>query len=257
MKKLYVVSHNNGELNNFIFKEDIKINQNVIITTAKGKQIGKIVKIFENDIDESLYENIVKIVDKNDLKIIEKNNLDESSIVKFAKKLAIELQLKMSIVNVKYSFDRTYLLINFYAADRVDFREYAKKMALKYKTRIELRQIGARDRSKVTSGIGVCGQKLCCSRCLNEMESVTINMAKNQNLSLNPSKINGNCNRLMCCLCYEDENYSDIRSKLPKIGENINYNNKDYTVKGINVLKEKVVLFINKEKVELSVNEYN
>ena len=128
----------------------------------------------------------------------------------------------MKILNASFTFDRNQLLFNFLADDRVDFRELAKKLASVYKTRIELRQIGVRDKAKEVGGIGQCGRTLCCYSFLKDMSSVSINMAKNQNLALNPTKINGACGRLMCCLAYENDFYKECRNGLPSVGDNIN-----------------------------------
>ena len=134
--------------------------------------------------------------------------------------LSYELGLDMNFIDSFLNFDGTQLMLSFLADNRVDFRELAKKLAQKYKTRIELRQIGVRDKSKKIGGIGPCGLMLCCNSFLTDFNSVSINMAKNQNLALNPSKINGICGRLLCCLGYENDTYTDLKKNLPKIGYN-------------------------------------
>ena len=142
------------------------------------------------------------------------------------------------------------------ADERIDFRELVKILAGKYKTRIELHQIGIRDKARKISGLGPCGRPLCCRSFLNELETVGINMAKNQNIALNPSKINGACGRLLCCLAYEDENYSYYRSLLPKIGSEVIYEGKKYKVLTINVLKMSYVINVDGDLKEIVVDNY-
>jgi cell fate regulator YaaT (PSP1 superfamily) len=138
-----------------------------------------------------------------------------------ARNIAEELELDMNILDANYTLDRKQLLFNFIADERVDFRELAKRLASLYKTRIELRQIGARDKARTICGIGQCGRPLCCSTFLNHIDSVTMNMAKNQNIALNPSKINGLCGRLLCCLTYEDEEYTRCQKGMPNVGQTV------------------------------------
>ena len=129
----------------------------------------------------------------------------------------------MKLVDVEYTFDNTKLLFYFTADGRIDFRDLVKDLAAIYKTRIELRQIGVRDKAKEISGLGPCGRPLCCSTFLSNFNSVSINMAKNQGIALNPNKINGSCGRLFCCLGYEDEVYSELKKQMPKLGEKVSY----------------------------------
>ena len=145
------------------------------------------------------------------------------------------------------------LIINFVSDDRVDFRELAKKLANLYKTRIELHQVGARDKAKEVCGIGKCGQVLCCGRFLNQLNSVTMNMAKDQNLALNPSKINGACGRLLCCLAYEDDVYCEMSKGMPKVGQKMKYNGKDGIVASIDILKRSYVIVVDDERIEVTL----
>lgn len=251
MRFVYVVSYDNGSINNFTSNFEVSVGQNVIVNNEKGEHFGKVLQKNENKTKQD-YHIISRIASKEDNNKFNKNLKDANQSLIYSKKLAEELKLKMNIVSSVYSFSRSQLLINFYADERVDFREYAKKLAYKYKTRIELRQIGARDRSKEISGYGICGQKLCCSRHLSEMESVSINMAKNQNLALNPTKINGVCNRLLCCLAYEDDIYTENRNELPQVGQRIKYEDNDYTVKSLDILKKEFIIYVDKERVRLT-----
>ena len=167
------------------------------------------------------------------------------------------MSLNMNIIDATYNFDRTQLLFNFLADARVDFREYAKKLAQIYKTRIELRQIGARDKAKSIDGYGVCGRRLCCAGFLNHIDSISMNMAKNQNIALNPSKINGCCGRLLCCLTYEDEQYSCCRVGMPTVGKIVTLEQGEGKVISVDILNRKYKVLIGNEvkEIELDNNE--
>ena len=197
-------------------------NDYVIVETERGQQFGIIctdrIAVDKNRISFEL-KNILKIADSDDINMNEKNIKDAELAIEHANKFVAELNLNMKILDASFTFDRSQLLFNFLADARVDFRELAKKLAYIYKTRIELRQIGVRDKAKCVGGYGACGRKLCCSSFLTDLNSVSINMAKNQNLALNPQKINGVCGRLMCCLEYENELYNEYKKDLPKVGE--------------------------------------
>ena len=151
----------------------------------------------------------------------------------------------MKIIDANYTFDREQLLFRFLADDRVDFRQLAKDLGSIFKTRIELRQVGIRDKAKEIGGIGPCGRKLCCSNFLTEFDSVSINMAKNQNLSLNPSKINGVCGRLLCCLKYENDNYTEYKKNLPDLGNKIKTKEGEGKVVSVDVFKRKYRVLLN------------
>ena len=145
--------------------------------------------------------------------------------------------MNINVIDATFNLNKEQLLFHFYADERIDFRNLAKDLASIYKTRIELRQIGVRDKAKKVSGYGSCGQKLCCSRFLNDFDSISITMAKNQNLSLNPNKINGICGRLLCCLKYENECYKECKKILPKIGEIVEVNGEKVPVVSVNLIK--------------------
>ena len=156
----------------------------------------------------------------------------------------------MTILDANYNFDRTQLLFRFVADERVDFRQLAKNLGSIFRTRIELRQIGIRDKAKEIGGIGPCGRLLCCSSFLTTFDSVTINMAKNQNVSLNPSKINGVCGRLLCCLKYENDYYIELKNKIPKAGDKVEIAQGSGKVISVNLLKQNYVVELeNKVKV--------
>ncbi len=224
---------------------DLKINQEVIVETERGLQYG-FVLIPSKEIEEetliSPLKDILRVANKDDRKVYDKNLEESKEALKKARRLVQELNLEMNILDANYTFDRKQLLFNFTADDRIDFRELAKRLAQIYKTRIELRQIGIRDKAREIGGLGPCGRFLCCNSFLTDLNSVTINMAKNQMLALNPSKINGACGRLLCCLAYEDDTYKELKKGLPNIGDNYNYNGDNYKVIDIDIYKRKVKL---------------
>lgn len=232
----------------------IKKNLTVIVETEKGLQFGKVV---ETNIDLSNKEilssikPIVRISTKEDYNTYLKNLKDSQKALNLARKQAQKLNLDMSIINASYTFDRKQLTFNFIADERVDFRELVRFLAATYKTRIELHQMGVRDKAKMVGGIGSCGRTLCCNKFLNKMDTISINMAKNQNIALNPSKINGLCGRLLCCLQYEDDVYTDLKKGLPNIGDIIKTEFGNAKVIELNVLKKSYIVSVNNEKKEI------
>ncbi len=231
----------------------------VIVETEKGLQYGKVVeKIDYTQIkDFSEIKKIIRMATEADYQTYLKNLKDAEIAIKNAQKIANELNLDMRFLNASFTFDRRQLLFQFTAEERVDFRELTKKLASLYHTRIELRQIGARDKASNIGGIGQCGKELCCSTFLKTLESVTMNMAKNQNLALNPSKINGCCGRLLCCLAYEDECYLESRQGLPNIGAKVSYENVEGKVVSIDILKRCIKVDTGNEIVEINLNNEN
>lgn len=229
--------------------ENIECGKNVVVETERGLQYGKVItNIME--IDETILtsplKNIIRIANRNDRKA-HYNNIEEAMrALKTCKDLAIKQGLNISIIDAAFTFDRDQLLFHFVAESRVDFRELARTLASKYRTRIELRQVGVRDKAKQIGGVGSCGQKLCCNRFLKEFVPVSINMAKNQNIALNPTKINGSCGRLLCCLNYENETYSENRHALPKVGSKIKVDNTEGIVTSVDVLTRKYTVDVPK-----------
>lgn len=231
----------------FFNKNDISLNigDEVIVETERGLQYGFVIKT-NHEVDETKLvtplKDIIRIANSDDRLIYEKNLNDSSQAYLKAKEVVADLGLAMNVLDANYTFDRKQLLFNFTADDRIDFRELARRLAQIYKTRIELRQIGIRDKAREIGGLGPCGRFLCCNSFLNDLNSVTINMAKNQMLALNPTKINGVCGRLLCCLAYEDEVYTDLKRGLPNVGDNYQYNGETYKVIDVDILKRKVKL---------------
>ena len=199
----------------------LKKNEDVIFESDNGLLYGKVCKEAYSEMSDNLILPLNKVVriateeDKkkynNDFEIAQKALID-------AKKFSTRLNLDMNFVDAFYNFDNTQLVFLFLSDNRIDFRELAKKLAAKYKVRIELRQVGVRDKAKKIGGLGPCGLFLCCNSFLTDFNSVSINMAKNQMLALNPSKVNGICGRLLCCLGYENDTYTELKKDLPKIG---------------------------------------
>ena len=186
------------------------------------------------------------------LKDIKKEDLS-NLIILIQETFIKKYNLDMKLVDVNYTFERTQLFFTFIANDRVDFRDLAKDLAKIYKTRIELRQIGPRDKAKEVGGLGPCGRPLCCSSYLYTFDNITINMAKNQNIALNPNKINGACGRLLCCLSYEDDTYSELKKDLPKVGDIINKDGISGKVISVDVIKKTYRIETkDKEIIELS-----
>ena len=224
------------------YNEYFKINDTVIFNVDSDSLIGRVLtdcrECNEKDLELPL-PTIERVVNKDDLKNFESNKNKADKALSDAKKYAKELELDMSFVDCYYTLNQNQLIFNFTADDRIDFRNLAKKLAGKYKTRIELRQIGVRDKAKRIGGIGPCGLFLCCNTFLTDFNSVSINMAKNQNLALNPSKINGLCGRLYCCLSYEDDVYSKLRKELPEVGEIINKKGVKGKVISLDILNNK------------------
>lgn len=201
---------------------DIKRDSTVIVDTDKGFQYAKVVNINNSNEDNINIEkyDVIRLTTKKDY-IQHLSNLKDAKLaVKKCRELVVKYDLDMYIIDAEYTFTRSQLIYRFLSDERVDFRQLAKDLGALFKTRIELRQIGVRDKAKEIGGVGPCGRRLCCNSFLNEFESVSINMAKNQSLSLNPSKINGVCGRLLCCLKYENDNYTLNKKGLPNVGEN-------------------------------------
>lgn len=244
MNNIYGITlKNEGKIYYFNGK-DLVIDKdtNVVIDTEKGIQIGKVVSsIDEKKINISIEDMkcIVRIATDEDYDTYLKNLKESEKCLNKAREIVSELGLEMNLLDASYTLDKKQLLFNFIADERVDFRELAKKLAGLYKTRIELRQIGARDKARNISGIGQCGRELCCSGFLSHIDSVTMNMAKNQGLALNPTKINGQCGRLLCCLTYEDEEYVRCQKGLPNVGQTVKVGPESGKVIGVDILKRK------------------
>lgn len=219
--------------------QKIEEGTKVIVETARGVECGDVVisnrEIPDNNIVSPL-KSIIRVASKADLKVIENNKQREAEIMKvFIQKIAHH-KLDMKAIDIDCTFDGSKILFYFTAENRVDFRELVKDLAGVYRTRIELRQIGVRDEAKMLGGLGICGRKFCCSSFLGEFQPVSIKMAKEQSLSLNPTKISGTCGRLMCCLKYEQDCYEDLLKITPKVGAYVETAEGKGTVEDANIL---------------------
>ena len=205
----------------------IKFEQgdSAIVETVRGIECGEVMlenrELDDNAISSPL-KPIIRKADKNDLKVVEKNKIREQEAFKICVEKIEARGLKMNLVDVECTFDNNKLLFYFTAETRIDFRELVKDLAAVFRTRIELRQIGVRDEAKVLGGLGICGREFCCKAHMGDFNPVSIKMAKEQGLSLSPVKISGTCGRLMCCLKYEQEAYTDLLKKTPKVGAIVN-----------------------------------
>ena len=240
-------------------KEKLNRGDLVIVETANGMEFAEVVVANKEMPEEKLVNPLKPIIRKanyKDIKHNEENERKEQEALKKAERLAKKHNLEMTITEVEYTFDNSKVLFYFTADGRIDFRELVKDLASVFKTRIELRQIGVRDETKIMGGIGICGRTLCCHAHLSEFVPVSIKMAKEQNLSLNPTKISGMCGRLMCCLKHEEETYEYLNRKLPNVGD---YVTTDDGLKGevhsVNVLRQLVKVLIENND-EKEIREY-
>jgi Uncharacterized homolog of PSP1 len=222
---------------------EIEIGNGVIVETVRGVEFGEVVlaprEVDENQIVKPL-KAIIKKADEKDYSKLETNKKKEEEAFEICLEKIKKHNMQMKLINVEYTFDGNKIIFYFTADGRVDFRELVKDLASIFKTRIELRQIGVRDEAKMLGGLGPCGRPCCCSQFLGDFQPVSIRMAKEQNLSLSPTKISGLCGRLMCCLNYENEHYKCMRHKLPKMGSIIKTPDGDAEVVEANAITEMV-----------------
>ncbi len=224
---------------------DIQLNQGekVIVETARGVECGEVVSTAKQINDDEVIAPLKKVMRKateEDLIQLEENRKRSEEAFSICLEKIQKHDLEMKLIDVEYTFDNNKIMFYFTADGRVDFRELVKDLASVFRTRIELRQIGVRDEAKMMGGLGVCGRGLCCSTHLTEFHPVSIKMAKEQSLSLNPTKISGNCGRLMCCLKYEQEAYEDLLKRIPKVGALVQTPVGPGTVIYVSLLEEKV-----------------
>ena len=240
---------------------DLKRNVTVIVETERGLQFGKVelppFEISESKLTSPL-KSVVRISSKKDFAEYQKNVKDAQKALEKCRELIEKYDLNMQVIDASFNLDRSQLLFRFVSDNRIDFRQLAKDLANRYKTRIELRQIGVRDKAKEVGGCGLCGKQLCCSRFGCDFTSVSINMAKNQNISLNPNKINGVCGRLLCCLKYEDDFYKECRKDLPKVGQSVTTENGQGKVVSIDIINKKYTVNVpDLGNIEVDVNGSN
>ena len=238
---------------------EIKRGDHVIVETARGVEYGTVVcdpkEVEEDQVIQPL-KSVLRVATEKDDEQEKNNKIKEREAFKICLEKIRKHELEMKLIDAEYTFDNNKVLFYFTADGRIDFRELVKDLAAVFKTRIELRQIGVRDETKILGGIGSCGRPLCCHTHLSEFVPVSIKMAKEQNLSLNPTKISGVCGRLMCCLKHEEETYEELNRSLPNVGDFVNCNDGvKGEVQSVNVIRQlvKVIVEINDEK---EIREY-
>lgn len=255
-----------GKIYYFSTNLKLKKDERVVVETARGLELGEISQelkdISEFNLDTEL-KKIVRKATKKDIENYQKNVKDAKQALVTCKEIVSRYDVNMQLTNCEYTLDKAKVIFMYTSDDRVDFRELLKELAVVFKCRIELRQIGPRDKAKVIGGIGTCGLPLCCSTLLGEFNGVSINMAKNQMLAINIEKISGACGRLMCCLKYEDEIYSLEKERFPKIGSRVKYQDKDVKVIGLNVINDLVkietnngIVFVGLEEIKFDKNNH-
>ncbi|MBE5953765.1 MAG: stage 0 sporulation protein [Lachnospiraceae bacterium] len=243
---------------------NVQVGEFVIVETARGVEYGKVV-LGRREIDEkkmnSAIKPIIRIAEDKDHKKYQDNQEKNKKAYNICLEKIAKHGLEMKLIDAEYTFDNSKVLFYFTADGRIDFRELVKDLAAVFKTRIELRQIGVRDETKIVGGIGICGRELCCNKHLSEFVPVSIKMAKEQNLSLNPTKISGVCGRLMCCLKHEQDTYEYLNDRLPNVGDMVKTaDGRRGEVKSVNVLRQKVMLVFtleddSKEQEEFKIED--
>ena len=239
---------------------NITSDQHAIVETARGVEYGDVVgnvrEVNENEIVAPL-KPVIRIATEKDDQIFEENKLKEKDAFNVCLEKIANHGLDMKLVDVEYTFDRNKILFYFTSDGRVDFRELVKDLASVYHTRIELRQIGVRDETKAMGGYGICGRPFCCHSWQKDFVPVSIRMAKDQNLSLNPTKISGSCGRLMCCIKYEEEVYRELNKKLPRVGDtSTTEDGHPCVVDSVNILKQRIRVIVTLDNDEREAREY-
>jgi len=241
-------------------KLHVKQGDKVIVETARGVEFGSVVTGPKDVKDEEITQplkSVIRVATEEDKRNEEKNREKEKEAFDICLEKIRKHELDMKLINAEYTFDGNKVLFYFTADGRIDFRELVKDLAAVFRTRIELRQIGVRDETKIRGGIGICGRPLCCHTYLSDFAPVSIKMAKEQNLSLNPTKISGVCGRLMCCLTNEEETYEELNSRLPAIGDTVTtIEGLKGEVQSVSVLRKLVKVVVNLDDDEKEIREY-
>ena len=242
-------------------KFQIEQGSHVIVETARGVEYGWVVTGPKEVKDEEVVQplkSVIRLATDQDRRTVEKNKEREREAFQICQEKIQKHGLEMKLIDAEYTFDNNKVLFYFTADGRIDFRDLVKDLASVFRTRIELRQIGVRDETKIRGGIGICGRSLCCSTYLSEFSAVSIRMAKEQNLSLNPTKISGVCGRLMCCLTNEQEIYEELNRHLPSVGDSVTTSDGlRGTVHSLSVLRKLVKVIVNLENDEKEIREYH
>lgn len=224
-------------------------NTKIVVNTARGLEVAKVIKYKEGEAPEPL--DFVCNASKEDIELANKNMAEAKALIPLVKEEINAFGLDMKLSMLEYTLDKEKIIINYTAEGRVDFREIVKSLANKLKVRIEMHQIGSRDQVQQVGALGICGRECCCKAHLNDFDKVVIKMAKNQGLSLNPTKLNGACGKLLCCLKYEDEFYSEVLSRMPKVGQKVSTPDGEGEAQSLDVLHEQVeIKFVRGDEVE-------
>ncbi len=253
MRKVTVRLRDVGLIANFVFDGmDIEIGDYIIVEADRGMDYGQVIAAPEKLFSEpkKSVKKVLRIMSVDDFRVIKENRIQAKESLKTCSEKVKDHRIKMKLLDAEYSFDKSKIIFYFTSENRVDFRELVKDLAKIFKTRIEMRQVGVRDETRLFGGIGPCGRRLCCRRFLKNFEPVTIKMAKEQKLPLNPTKISGICGRLMCCLNYEYRTYVELGKKLPREGKIINTPKGKAKVLDVNPLKREVFLEYETEERE-------
>lgn len=237
---------------------ELTVGDKVIVETERGRALSYVVAPPREETPDSSHpklKNVLRLANEADLEMAEKNADREAEALHFCKQRVSERKMEMKLVRAEYLFDGSKIVFYFTADGRVDFRELVRDLAQHFRTRIEMRQIGVRDEAKMVGGLGVCGRELCCCTFLRNFAPVSVKMAKAQGLALNPSKISGQCGRLLCCLGYEYETYNDLRKNLPKCGKKVALPSGQAEVVSVNILGQKITVNENGQRREIPLCE--
>lgn len=240
---------------------ELKCQDQVVVETSRGRALGTVVRDPRNIVDigkrPQELKKVLRLATEADINMTRISRAKEDEAFVFCSERIKKRNLPMNLVKADYLFDGSKILFHFTAENRIDFRELVKDLAHHFHTRIEMRQIGVRDEAKLIGGLGICGRELCCSTFITEFQPVSVKMAKQQGLALNPSKISGQCGRLLCCLGYEYETYCCMAKKLPKTGRKVQYEGQEATVVAVNVLAQRVTLRLEGKNVEIPIDALN
>ena len=235
---------------------EIKNGDRVVVETQRGLECGMVVSDpFERPNLNMEIKPIIRKADERDLKQFERNREDSKRAKQICQTESDKLDLKMNVISAEYTLDRAKVTFTYLADDRVDFRELLKVLASIFHCRIDLRQVGTRDKAKMVSGIGVCGRELCCARFMSDFDRISINMAKNQLLALNIQKLSGQCGNLMCCLRFEDDAYKSLRKDLPKLNAQVEYEGEKFRITSMNVIAKNCKLENREHAIFISLDD--
>lgn len=236
--------------------DSIKVNDKVVVETSRGIEYCQVISgPFDTCNLDMEIKPIIRKATVEDVRQFNKNKTDALDAKRICQEESDKLNLNMNIISAEYTLDRAKITFIYLADDRVDFRELLKVLAAIFHCRIDLRQVGTRDKAKMVSGVGVCGRELCCARFINDFDRISINMAKNQLLALNIQKLSGQCGNLMCCLKYEDEAYKDLRKDLPKINSQVIFEGEKYRITSMNVIAQNCKLENSEHAIFVSIQE--